>query len=122
MAGSDRAKALETTLATIQKRYGEGSIMRLGDDVLAERGLAGALRAVDLDDASAGDASDAERQVKGQRAGGDHVDVQVACLPQAHDRAFSIPLLDAAQRRLQRLQAPALFHARTSIQENMEEG
>jgi recombination protein RecA len=30
MAGSDRAKALETTLATIQKRYGEGSIMRLG--------------------------------------------------------------------------------------------
>jgi recombination protein RecA len=30
MAGSDRARALETTLATIQKRYGEGSIMRLG--------------------------------------------------------------------------------------------
>ncbi|HNS50720.1 MAG TPA: recombinase RecA [Anaerolineae bacterium] len=30
MAGGDRAKALETTLATIQKRYGEGSIMRLG--------------------------------------------------------------------------------------------
>ena len=30
MAGSDKAKALETTLATIQKRYGEGSIMRLG--------------------------------------------------------------------------------------------
>jgi recombination protein RecA len=30
MAGSDRARALETALATIQKRYGEGSIMRLG--------------------------------------------------------------------------------------------
>jgi len=30
MAGSDKSKALETTLATIQKRYGEGSIMRLG--------------------------------------------------------------------------------------------
>ena len=30
MAGNDRAKALETTLATIQKRYGDGSIMRLG--------------------------------------------------------------------------------------------
>ncbi len=30
MAGGDKAKALETTLATIQKRYGEGSIMRLG--------------------------------------------------------------------------------------------
>ena len=30
MAGSGKVKALETTLATIQKRYGEGSIMRLG--------------------------------------------------------------------------------------------
>jgi recombination protein RecA len=30
MAASGKAKALETTLATIQKRYGEGSIMRLG--------------------------------------------------------------------------------------------
>jgi recombination protein RecA len=30
MAERDKSKALETTLATIQKRYGEGSIMRLG--------------------------------------------------------------------------------------------
>jgi recombination protein RecA len=30
MANSGKAKALESTLATIQKRYGEGSIMRLG--------------------------------------------------------------------------------------------
>jgi recombination protein RecA len=30
MAVRDKSKALETTLATIQKRYGEGSIMRLG--------------------------------------------------------------------------------------------
>jgi recombination protein RecA len=30
MAETGRAKALETTLATIQKRFGEGSIMRLG--------------------------------------------------------------------------------------------
>jgi recombination protein RecA len=30
MAATGKAKALETTLATIQKRYGEGSIMRLG--------------------------------------------------------------------------------------------
>jgi len=30
MAGTGKSKALETTLATIQKRYGEGSIMRLG--------------------------------------------------------------------------------------------
>ena len=30
MAATGKAKALETTLATIQKRYGEGAIMRLG--------------------------------------------------------------------------------------------
>ncbi len=30
MVASGKGKALETTLATIQKRYGEGSIMRLG--------------------------------------------------------------------------------------------
>ena len=30
MAGTGKTKALETTLATIQKRFGEGSIMRLG--------------------------------------------------------------------------------------------
>jgi recombination protein RecA len=30
MSGTGKAKALETTLATIQKRYGEGAIMRLG--------------------------------------------------------------------------------------------
>lgn len=30
MAASGKVKALETTLATIQKRYGEGAIMRLG--------------------------------------------------------------------------------------------
>jgi recombination protein RecA len=30
MAASGKAKALETTLATIQKRFGEGAIMRLG--------------------------------------------------------------------------------------------
>jgi recombination protein RecA len=30
MAATEKAKALETTLATIQKRYGEGTIMRLG--------------------------------------------------------------------------------------------
>ncbi|MGD8475480.1 MAG: ATPase domain-containing protein, partial [Anaerolineae bacterium] len=30
MSNSGKAKALENTLATIQKRYGEGAIMRLG--------------------------------------------------------------------------------------------
>ncbi len=35
MAGDDRSKALETALANIEKQYGKGSVMRLGDDTRA---------------------------------------------------------------------------------------
>ncbi len=33
MAATDREKALETALAQIDKQYGKGSVMRLGDEV-----------------------------------------------------------------------------------------
>ena len=32
-ANSDKKKALETAIAKIEKDYGKGSIMRLGDDI-----------------------------------------------------------------------------------------
>ncbi len=32
MAGLDRDKALDMALANIEKQYGKGSVMRLGDD------------------------------------------------------------------------------------------
>ena len=35
MAGDDRQKALDTALLTIEKQYGKGSVMRLGDDARA---------------------------------------------------------------------------------------
>jgi len=35
MAGGDREKALETALATIEKQFGKGSVMRLGDETRA---------------------------------------------------------------------------------------
>ena len=35
MAGDDRLKALDTALLTIEKQYGKGSVMRLGDDTRA---------------------------------------------------------------------------------------
>ncbi|MGC8781487.1 MAG: recombinase RecA, partial [Anaerolineae bacterium] len=31
MAESDKRKALDTTLANLKKRFGEGTVMRLGD-------------------------------------------------------------------------------------------
>ena len=46
-----------------------------GDGVQRERGLARGLRAVDLDDAAARQAADAEGHVEGDRAGGDHLEL-----------------------------------------------
>ena len=44
-------------------------LLRLGDDMQRQRGLAGGFRAVDLDDAAARQAADAQRDVEPQRAG-----------------------------------------------------
>ena len=35
MAGGDREKALDAALANIEKQFGKGSVMRLGDEVRA---------------------------------------------------------------------------------------
>jgi recombination protein RecA len=35
MAGDDRLKALDAALLTIEKQYGKGSVMRLGDETRA---------------------------------------------------------------------------------------
>ena len=35
MAGGDRDKALDAALANIEKQFGKGSVMRLGDDTRA---------------------------------------------------------------------------------------
>src|SRR6059058_6203264 len=35
MAGTDRDKALDMALANIEKQYGKGSVMRLGDEISA---------------------------------------------------------------------------------------
>ena len=52
-------------------------LLGLGDDVQGEGGLAGGLRAVDLDDAAARHAADAERDVEGDGAGGDGLDLHL---------------------------------------------
>ena len=51
------------------------ALLGLGDHVQGEGGLAGGLRPVDLDDAPAREAADAERDVEAQRAGRDRLDV-----------------------------------------------
>jgi len=81
-----------------------GLLLHFGDDLQGERGLAGRLRAVDLDHAAARQAADTQRDIEPQRAGGDDLDVfDLLAIAQAHDRALAELLFDLRQRRLQGL-------------------
>jgi hypothetical protein len=51
--------------------------LRLGDGMQRQRGLARAFRPVDLDDAAARQAADAQRDVEPQRTGGDRLDLHL---------------------------------------------
>ena len=93
-----------------------------GDDLQGQRGLARGFRAVDLDDAAARQAADAERDVEAERAGGDGLDVVGrARLAEAHDRALAELLLDLAQRGRQRLLA-VVFHCRDLLRGKIDGG
>jgi hypothetical protein len=50
-------------------------LLRLGDHMQRQRGLARAFRAINLDDATARQAADAQRDIEPQRAGGDRLDL-----------------------------------------------
>ena len=86
----------------VYERGDSAAALRLGDDVQRQRGLAGRLRAVHLDHATARHAAHAERDVQGQRACRDHLHPLGLYLPQAHDRPLAVCALDLAERRLQR--------------------
>jgi len=54
-------------------------------------------RGVELDDATAGQPTDAERHVEREGAGRNRLDVHVQVLAHAHDRALAELLLDLAE-------------------------
>ena len=82
--------------------------LRIGDDMQAERRFAGALRPIDLGDAPARDAADAQRQIEHDRAGRDGFDFDMRpVLAELHDGAFAEAALDLRHRQLQRLLALA---------------
>jgi hypothetical protein len=76
------------------------SFLGLGDDAETEGGLAGGFRAVDLDDAALGQAADAEREVHGERARRERLDLHLGVAAQAHDRALAELLGDGGEREL----------------------
>ena len=75
--------------------------LRLGHRVHGQRRLPRRLGAVDLHDATPGQAADAQRQVQGECAGGDGLDVHGEVVAHAHDRALAELLLDLPQRGIQ---------------------
>ncbi len=82
----------------------------VGRQVQGQRGLAGGLRAVDLDHPAARDAADPERDVQGGGTGGDHLDRLVRLLAEAHHRALAELPLDLRERRLKGLLAVRTCH------------
>ncbi len=69
--------------------------LRFGDDLQRERGLAGGLGTVDLDDAPARDAADAQCGVERERTGGNRIDdLECGVLAEAHQRALAELALD----------------------------
>src|SRR5215216_5998152 len=73
---------------------GEASCsLRLGDDVQGEGRLAARLGTEDLDDATSGDAANAEGEVQGQGAGRNGGDALALLVAHAHDRTLpELPL------------------------------
>ena len=66
----------------------------LGDHVVDEGRLARALRPEDLDDASARQPADPEREVEHERAGRDRSDLHLGLVAHLHDRALAELTLD----------------------------
>ena len=104
-----RVGRVERVLGVDERRHA-AQLLRLGDDLQRERGLARRLRPEDLDDAAARHAADAERVVDADRAGRDRFDrLNRALLAQAHDRAFAELLFDLADGQFDRLEALAVL-------------
>ena len=78
-------------------------LLRLGDDMQRQRGLARAFRPEDFDDAAARQAADAERDIEAERTGRDRFDLGDGALAELHHRALAEIALDLAQRCRQRL-------------------
>ena len=78
-------------------------LLRLGDGVKRQRGLARAFRPVDLDDAAARQAAYAERDVEAERAGGDGLDLDRLARSEPHRAALAERAVDLRERRIERL-------------------
>src|SRR6185312_761495 len=87
----------------IDERGGTAGALAVGDRLQGHGGLAGRLRAVDLDHAAARQTADAERDVQPQRTGGDRLDRLVDAVAHAHHGTLAELLFDLAEGGGERL-------------------
>ena len=103
-----RVLRIERVLGVHEGRHA-AKLLRLGNDLQRQRGLARGFGSEDLDDAAARHAADPERVVEAHRPGrngGNRRDGVL--LPEAHDRALAELFLDLADGRLDGLEAFAV--------------
>ena len=94
-----REPRIERVFGVDERRHAAG-LLRFGDGVQCQRGLAAAFGAEHLDDAAAREAADAQRHVHGQDTGGDHVHFDVRPFAHQHDRAVAVLGADRVKRLL----------------------
>ena len=87
--------------------------LRFGNDMETDGGLARAFRTIDLDDASLGNAADAQSNVQAQAARGDRFHVELGRFAQLHDNAVAESLVEGGKRRVERFLAAVICHAVT---------
>ena len=102
--------------------------LRLGDHVVDERRLARRLRAEDLDDPPARQATDPEREVERERARRHRADRDLGGVAHAHHRALAELPLDVAERDVERflpvhaIHPPAFSETRSSTSYRAPDG
>src|SRR5690606_7355207 len=96
----------------IDEGAGAALLLGFGDAVQGDGGLARAFRAVDLDDAAARKAADAQRDIEPERAGRDRLDLDALAGAELHHRSLAEGALHLRKRTHQRLTLvrAVLFH------------
>src|SRR5205085_1084217 len=110
-----RVDGIESVLG-VDERRDAALLLHVGDGVQREGGFAARLRAVDLDDAAARVAADAEREVEADRAGGDdrNLLVQRLAVFEAHDGALAELFFDPCNGKFEGFAAILVVHGSAS--------
>jgi hypothetical protein len=97
-----RVIGVERVLRVDVRRDAAG-LLRVRDDMQAERRLSARLGSIDLSDATAGNAAHADRRIEIDRTGRNRLDADLLIRSEPHDRALTTALFDLRDGQIQRL-------------------